>query len=105
MFIKPITIKRNRPGIKKSSNGAFLSISEAFVPIDETEDEEYGEEEALSTTPFALLQIVQTCLASQNELDNMCRGISATYSHDDVVHVLEELREDIIESIDGNVSC
>ncbi|KAI8104643.1 hypothetical protein M9434_003196 [Picochlorum sp. BPE23] len=80
-------------------------LHEAFVPIDETEDEEYGEEEALSTTPFALLQIVQTCLASQNELDNMCRGISAPYSHDEVVHVLEELREDIIESIDGNVSC
>lgn len=80
-------------------------LHEAFVPIDETEDEEYGEEEALSTTPFALLQIVQACLASQNELDNMCRGISATWSRHDVVHALKELREDIMESIDGNVSC
>lgn len=78
-------------------------LHEAFVPIDETEDEEYGEEEALSTTPFTLLQIVQTCLASQEELDTLCCGISGR--HDGVVQALEEMREDIIESIDGNASC
>jgi len=95
-----------------------LMMLEAFVPVTEDDDgggggddvEEFDEgEEALSTTPFVLLQTIDGILHSETKSEELLEDVSAQMGlpmpREHLDRILSELREDVMSSLfDSNSS-
>lgn len=71
-------------------------MKEAFIPVS-SDDDNMGEEEAISTTPMALYQEILSWQGTYEEGTNI--EIMADLPQQQVREILEELREDVFDSL------
>ena len=92
-----------------------VMLAEALIPLSEDDsylDEEEGEE-VLSTTPFVLLQTIDRHLNDESHAEILLQDVNLQLQdqgeekieQDHLVnHILPELREDLVSSIESNMS-
>eukprot|EP00890_Picochlorum_soloecismus_P005990 jgi/Picsp_1/6392/NSC_03740-R1_---NA--- len=74
-------------------------LAEALVPATEDESEVDDSEEALSTTPFVLLQEVERCLKSPKQLENLEQDTLLQSSIESLAEILSDIKAGLMDII------
>lgn len=77
-------------------------LAEALVPASDDESEVDDSEEALSTTPFVLLQEVERCLRSPEQLENLAQDTSLQGSHESLAEILSDIKAGLMDIIQAS---